>query len=101
MTKDCIGQLSLFDLPNLTCEPPEPPRNKKDNETMTDFTEKDRAVIVPQLTRIINLLNRPMPYSPVDAGEWKQIIAQLLEQLAPFIVQLLISFLMKPNETLK
>ena len=68
-------------------------------KTMLAFTETERAALVPTLTKMMTLANRPLPYTQQEYGDWKQIIAQLLEQLGPFLIQMLISFLLGDRTT--
>ena len=62
---------------------------------MSTITKQQQKWANQTLPKVLELVNRPQPMKPDDVAGWQEIIAQLLEQLGPFLIELLISLLLK------
>jgi hypothetical protein len=94
MPHDLPGQRYIFPQPNnpgpIEYDLAEPPKEP----SMPQMTAAQQAHLVPLLTKAVNLANRPVADQAKLAADWKSILAQLLEQMGPFFIQLLISILL-------
>jgi hypothetical protein len=104
MRIDIPGQRYLFPFPSHSGPITHAPFQRKDLPTMAPLTPEDRTKLFNAAAMLKDKLQPGATPGALATIDWRQILAQILEQIGPILIAIIVSFLnhtetTKPSKT--